>query len=434
MAKPRRATWSLVTALPLMAVGCNGGTSGPDVDSGLPDAPAQDARPPDAGPAPNIGVWCDPEESDAGGNNPTCVGGARCLAMDSPPQNGMCVVFGCHVDLTPTASVNEESCRLLYGSAFVCVDVDGAFADDGETSTSQGQNADLSDNVCVPKCVPRADGNDCNPEFACAPESTRFDFVDAVCLTLSCPDHADCPPGRTCDTVRGVCVPSSPGDPAARIGDPCGNDDECPPKGTCLLEAPVQDEAGQVVKLAPRNGYCTILGCRFVDTLPDLACPAGSACDNSFFAGGCLRNCEPADAAACRGLSCDPGAALTDGCDWLGDFECVDWAGWGFTGTGIPVVVGDTKVCDYLFDAIRSCDQGCATGSTCTDPATGTPSPDGVCLDGTTSGPPCATNGADGAFCAGECVDRDSDPQNCGACGNTCDAPTPNCSGGSCVP
>ncbi|MGH6962317.1 MAG: hypothetical protein ACREE7_17685, partial [Dongiaceae bacterium] len=73
-------------------------------------------------------------------------------------------------------------------------------------------------------------------------------------------------------------------------------------------------------------------------------------------------------------------------------------------------------------------------GFTCTDRETGLPDPTGVCLDATASGPACATNGADGAFCDGECVDRDVDPAHCGGCGNVCMPPTPSCAGGSCVP
>jgi hypothetical protein len=425
---------TLVLAL---SIGCSANTVGLDsVDAGVLD-PTVDASPADPsadGPVKlgEPGSWCDPALSSGDGTNPACLPIERCVVRDDPPQNGLCAVVGCTVDL-PTASINEDSCRGPLGNNYVCVDLDGA-NDDAEpynSSHPQGQNTDLSDNLCVRKCTPRADGNDCEPQFACRPDSTRYDLLHAVCLDLAC-QSGTCPAGSTCNTTNGLCSPSSVGDPSARIGDPCLADAECPPGGACLVEEAITDASG--TRLAPRNGYCTILGCRFADTLPDFACPAGSACDNFFYAGGCVRNCDPLDATTCRNDACDPGSGLANGCDWLGDFECVDWSGWNLAVIGLPVVSGDAVICDFVYDSIRSCALGCPGGSTCTDPETGLPSTDGACLDTTASGPPCATNGADGAFCAGECVDRDSDPANCGACGNVCVGGTPNCSGGSCVP
>jgi len=424
--------------LSLSLLGCDDGSPAA-ADLGM-DAvpPPPDSAPPDAGPAPNIGVWCDPARSDSSGDNPDCIGGARCLVFDDPPRSGMCVVFGCNVDLGGTASVDEESCRLLFGPDFVCVDLDGFFADDGEPYSppvsSEGQNANLDDNVCVPTCVPRDDGNDCESEFACAPDSTRYNFADAVCLALACRENDDCPTDMACDLLRAVCEPMGLGDPMASVGDPCLSDLDCPPGGSCLTEEDVLDDMGQVVRRQPRNGYCTILGCRFVDTLPGSACPMGTACDHFFFAGGCVRNCDPVDAAGCRANACDPAGALTTGCDWLGDYECLDWSGFAFTAIDLPVVAGDGKICDHL--SISGCNDplDCMGAVSCTDPETGAPSTDGLCLDATGCGPPCSTNGADGAFCRGACVDRDTDVMNCGTCGNACPATLPNCAGGACVP
>uniref|UniRef100_A0A0G4I5M1 4Fe-4S ferredoxin-type domain-containing protein n=1 Tax=Chromera velia CCMP2878 TaxID=1169474 RepID=A0A0G4I5M1_9ALVE len=59
----------------------------------------------------------------------------------------------------------------------------------------------------------------------------------------------------------------------------------------------------------------------------------------------------------------------------------------------------------------------------------------------------CSTSCVSGQFCSGGtcgcpaglttcpsgCTDTDTDPDNCGACGNVCSGPTPLCSGGTCV-
>jgi hypothetical protein len=395
---------------------------------------ADDGGPPDLRPASNIGAWCNPAESGTDGENPACTGDARCLTMDSPPQNGICVVFGCSIDLTGTEGISEETCRIMYGDDFVCVDVDGVFADDGEPydppEHPRGQNANLDDNVCVPKCVPRVDGNDCQAEFACRPDSTRFNFIDAVCLGLACGSDDDCPEGSECNLDNGLCRRTA-GDPTASIADPCEVDDDCPVGGACLLEEGRTDTQGAAYR-APRAGYCTLLGCRFAETLPHAACPAGTACYHYFFAGACMRNCDPTDPLGCRGNDCNPGPGPTQGCDWFGDYECLDWGGWSFFGGAVPVVAGpDGEICDYNVN--RGC-QGvptCEPPSTCVDPETGLPDPQGVCLDSTGSGPPCTTFG-NGALCDGYCVDRDTDPNNCGTCGFVCTAGTPDCVGGIC--
>ena len=466
--------WRETLLLVTVAAGCGGGPSGPGLDN-ADDAngPPPDAAPPDADPLPNVGAWCNHTESDGFGNNPACVEGAQCLEI-RPPTDGMCVLRGCRIDVWQT-DAEEENCGVLVAEGYTCIDLDTIFGFDNEVYSPpgrlEGQNEDLTDNFCVPTCTPRSDGNDCDAEFACRPNSTQWNFVDAICFNMACLDGSDCPitvtdqdtcvtdldcdtsagqfcvidpthdtdldrgacavPG-VCNGVTGLCERHALGDPAAALGDPCLADTDCPIGGTCVAERDVKDQWGYVVGRTPPNGYCTVLGCRFGDTLPDSACPVGTACSNHFLAGGCVQNCGVGDPQGCRNNACDPGSGLTAGCDWLGDYECTDWSGWAFR-NGLPIVVGNPVVCEPYPHTCSPSYPDCPTGTQCLDRETGAPSSSGLCLDATSSGPPCATHG-NGALCEGSCVDRDTDPDNCGTCGRICQGTTTSCVGGTCVP
>jgi len=434
-----------------------------DIPADVPvDAPA---------PAANIGAWCDPAESDGALNNPACVGGTRCLVVRDPGE-GMCVIFGCSVDL-PTAAIDEESCHVAYGTAYVCVDLDGAFGDALEPydppAFADGQNANLQDNVCLRRCTPSDSGNDCEPEFACSPDSTRFNFDDAVCYFPACGSGVDCPvtvspsgscmldtdcdtgAGQFCTSVQdldgdgtlemracalpgdcnagnGLCDPHTLGSPGSAIGAPCAFDAGCPDGGACVLEGPAYDALGNIVARVPHNGYCTRLGCRFAATLVTAACPPGAECNHNYYAGGCQPACDVGDPWGCRNNDCDPLSGLTVGCDWFSDLDCYDWSGWSF-GNGLPLVGGPTGiVCDYDGSALKTCEDiwnmsggvGCPGvapvgnpwGMDCYDRETATPmasdtDPLGRCLDVTTSGPACADFGQ---YCDGFCVDTGGGP------------------------
>jgi hypothetical protein len=437
-----------------------------DVDVPSPDVSA------DLAPAtPNIGAWCDPAQSDGARANPACLGGTTCLVVRAP-TDGMCVIFGCSVDL-PTEPAVEDSCGPTFGVDYVCIDLDGEFGDLAEIydppAYPDGQNANLADNVCLPTCTPRSASNDCAAEFACAPDSTRLHFDGAVCYFPACLGGADCavtvaPPGSClvdpdCDTAsgefctgvqdldgdgtlevracarggdcnpqNGLCDPHALGSPSSAIGEPCASDADCPDGGTCVLEAPVLDTFGAVVTRAPRNGYCTKLGCRFAATLPSAACPAGSECNHNYYAGGCQPACDVGDPWGCRNHDCDPGSGLTARCDWFGDLDCYDWSAWAF-GNGLPMVAGPTGiVCDYDGPVFHTCEDmfylsggvGCPgvapagnpAAMDCWDVETATPLADGAdpagrCVDTTTAGPACSDYGR---FCDGFCVDTGGGP------------------------
>ena len=332
----------------------------------------------DQGPT-NIGVWCDPRDSDAEGNNPACTGDTTCFSasppFDDPQENGICAVVGCDVDIWGDQATSN-SCGERYSDS-VCIDVDGPFGDQAEPYDREdypdGQNANRMDNICVIMCTPSATSNSCDPHFACSADSTRFNFANPVCLGLACHTGYDCPVSITgndacasdadctlimsgsfcdlrrdtdgdgtldsgacalpgsCNVTTGACAVHFMGDPDASIGDPCQADVDCPVGGTCVVEELGTDELDRAYR-APRNGYCTLLGCRFPDAT-GVTCPAGSACGGWFFAGGCMDLCDPTDAAGCRddldqdpttanGIPCDVAGGVVTDCDWYGDFEC----------------------------------------------------------------------------------------------------------------
>jgi len=442
---------------------------------------------------PNIGVWCDPADGSGDGEvNPACQNDARCVPMpcsdetDATAGNGMCVVYGCNVDISGTLAINEESCHVAYGTDYVCVDLDGSFADDGEPynppGQPDGQNANVDDNVCVQTCVPDDASNPCEPEFACRPDSTRYNFADAVCFGLACGtgsracpeqfcpvtvsaddacttdaacntgagefcvlrrdtdddgqlDIGACAVTGVCDAETGNCGQHCLGDAAAAVGDPCEADVDCSQcGGTCVVERDSIDDFG-IVHRAPRNGYCTMMGCRFASAT-GVTCPAGSACDHFFFAGGCMDLCDPNDPTGCRedldadgdpagnGVPCDVANGVVTGCDWYGDYDCWDWGGWQFTAIGLPIIAGsDGQVCDYFGPVENDCEnitnssggQGCPgmgpngnpvnmdcryaeTGL----PTTGNADPSGRCLDLTGAGDFCSDYGSFDT--AGECM------------------------------
>lgn len=443
----RRCLLAAGLSTTLMAMGCGSSDGDPadPEDGGSAAEPTPDMSP-DTEPPPlsaNIGVPCDPADGNGEDElNPACEGDARCF--DTNGTDGICAVFGCREDNAATGT-NEDSCRLDYGNDFLCVDIQG------------NEDTNLADNICVQKCTPNDTANSCESPFACTPISRRFNFSDTVCIDLGCQVDADCPvsitndvtcmsdadcPGGTdycvlandtnddgmldigacseagtCNTANGLCAPHSLGSPTGRVGDPCQADTDCPDGGTCVNEGPYTDVNGVIFR-SPRNGYCTIFGCKYEDAT-GATCPAGTGCYTTFFAGGCMDLCDQENATACRddldedadptgnGTPCNVGMGITTNCDWYGDYECQDWAGFTFTGSGDQVVLGaNGTICDYIGAQQRDCSVftgigGCpavapvgnTTGMDCRFPRTGVQttgaSDDGRCLDTTTSGDLC---------------------------------------------
>lgn len=459
----RRCLLAAGLSVTLAAMGCGSDSNPVEEDDGGPGEPTPDmhvtgAEP--AGPSANIGVHCNVADGEGENElNPACEDDARCLNLND--VDGICVVFACRQDNTATGSTNEDSCRLDYGPGFVCID------------TTSDVDTNDSDNVCVKTCTPSTTSNPCEVEFACTTNSRRFNFKDLICFDLACQTDADCRVSVTndvtcmadgdctagevcqlindtdddnvadigactvdgsCNNTNGLCAPHSLGNPNAKVGDPCQADTDCTDGGICVNEGPYTD-VNSVTYRVPRNGYCTIAGC-LDGGASGHACPAGSACYTAYSSGLCMDLCDQTDPTGCRddldadmdptgnGIPCDPANAVTTGCDWYGDYECLDWGGFTWNSDGTDVVQGGNgTICEYLMPVQRGCDNlasimgGCSALSGVTDnpegldcryPRTGLATAsgsdeDGRCLDdvavGTGSGPLCP-----GSWGAGVCT------------------------------
>jgi hypothetical protein len=199
-----------------------------------------------------------------------------------------------------------------------------------------------------------------HPEAFCAADRAWIPDGPARCAL----------PGR-CDSASGLCRAHGRGNAAAQVGDPCQDDRDCGGAMECWIE-----EAG--LRPFPRNGYCTVTGCKFASSLPERSCGADSLCFGRAGGGSCYRRCELEQAQSCRG----------HGPDQLGDYECYVVEG----------LVSPICMPAYFSCQVESGGQvGCAglglpgnpTKMRCRDPQSGqdlpATAPNGICLDDTGS-------------------------------------------------
>lgn len=382
-------------------------SDGPRPDSPRPDGPTPDTLspdtlspdtlspdtlspdlppPPDVGPTgPNVGAVCsDPTDCHAGTTCILSLGGTKICTEICTPDNG-------------NTSANEDSCPNLAQN--IC----------GEVPLSDG----TKEHYCLRKCQPQATGNTCPPPLACDPTSgsiTHHANV-AVCTMTACKTDTDCPVLTAdacnaatgggcsvgemcleitsgdrcarkghCNTTSGLCEGHSQGKVGVKVGAPCMADVDCGNDQFCLVENYNQGD------ILWRGGYCTIIGCVYGKTVPKLACPTGSACNQVYIAanGLCEKSCSLTSASTCRGRSGD----------YLGDYECYAWNHYTIGG----VQVATTPVCDSLIPCdffSAGCDGlGLAPNTTQMSCRTkknvslASPTdPQGFCLDDTAAGP-----------------------------------------------
>lgn len=341
-------------------------------------------------------------------------GSAGVCLLTVDENNGVCSC-GCTPDNAATGDVNEDSCPDLANHRCVIV-----------KATSTGVVG-----ACMQTCTPKIGSNGCkHPKLACDPNvALNFRVFDAgLCLFPGCAENLDCPvitattcnptvtctpfgglgccnAGETCfatsneDPTLGICA--FPGNcdvksglcnertdnfnPNATIGTPCKSDLDCGSKMSCLNEQ--TDADGTLL----RNGYCSIDGCLFGDSLTTKQCPAGSSCALLFtshiLSGGmCQKDCSMADVKGCRNVASDK----------MGDYECRYTAA---TVEGNPISTCDfipvpcnfdskkQKDCSYFAaDKTNSTHMRCrlSNGTDAIDPF----DPKGLCLDDSTSGMP----------------------------------------------
>ena len=173
----------------------------------------------------------------------------------------------------------------------------------------------------------------------------------------------------------------------ATCGSTCSSDGEC--CGSCNLTT---GRCEGTCKIESRNGYCTIAGCTFASatTYSQFACPTGSTCNNIFFGGLCMKDCDLAMATDCRNNANDK----------YGDYECYAWNNLSVGGVPVaanPVCSFSIAPCDifgsnFVLDCTSLGNQSNPTSMGCRSLATkqllsNTRDPAGYCLDNTTSGP-----------------------------------------------
>jgi hypothetical protein len=268
---------------------------------------------------------------------------------------------------------------------------------------------------CLKDCTPSLTVNTCptSSHQACDPYSTRFTRTanKAVCWFPACTTGKDCPvlAAKSCGndadcasvaadaycvsgscarpgncTTGGLCGPHTLGKAAAKVGDPCTGDFDCPNNGLCLFETTPSGAIGP----ENRNGYCSIANCSFVGTLPAFGCPTGSSCHKLYFGGMCHKSCQLSSTTDCRNHGADKG----------GDYECYAWNNLSIMGvqvTTTPVCQSAATItCDSLGSSLDCTSLGTSgnlTNMKCRDRVTGAvktslTDPTGVCLDDTASG------------------------------------------------
>ncbi len=244
----------------------------------------------------------------------------------------------------------------------------------------------------------------CTSSEGCAstPKTPYCEIPPGICVgCLTSPDT--CPTGEACNPATHQCVPVPGG---------CTSNSQCPatkpycevPPGVCVgcLETS-QCPSGDICVNNECVGYCG----------GGAACSEGLTCCNSACidegtdpddCGACGRICATGE--SCLGGACQPPTSCaTAGCSG-GDTCC-----------GETCV--NTKVSPYH---CGSCTNVCATGATCES---------GVCVSQPTcnGGPVCT--GAD-TCCRSGCTDTRTNPQNCGVCEDIC-ATGDTCQGGRCT-
>jgi len=318
----------------------------------------------------------------------------------------------CTMKCTPddyiTPLIDEDNCPKSSSltPSYYCADF-----------TKQGK-----DHYCMRKCNPVLKSNDCPAGIACHPSSVSFTNYGsyAICAMPACTSNTHCPvilntvckpsasgqcaglptgvfchpdtPGSSsgrcalpgvCEKASGLCDAHKHGTAKAKVGDPCDDDRDCAGQMRCMQ----QETKGGVVEY--RNGYCTIPGCAFAKTLTLRQCTTESVCSMLYAGGMCLKSCSLSKASDCRGQAKD----------LHGDYDCRAWDKLMIGGAVVaktPVcepghnvpcdIFGNTSTLDCTYLGLK----GNTTNMTCRDRKSGKVltkgSPQGLCLDTTTSG------------------------------------------------
>ena len=336
-----------------------------------------------------VDTLSDPANCGACGKK--CVAGSTCSA-------GTCIVgTGCNGG--PKCAAGQACC------ATGCVDT----SSDPKNCSACGAVCPSGDacvaSVCKPPMMGCNGGPACSGAQACCGTGCK----DTTSDPLNCGGcGAPCPVGDTC--VASVCKTAM----TCNGGPVCTGAKSCCVNG-CKDTSTDPQNCGGCGAPCPFGATCVAGACKAMMgcmggppcTGGESCCPAGCVDEKTDTenCGGCGITCKPGS--ACVGGSCQP-AGCNNGPPCVGGKVCC--------ATGCVDTTSNPNDCG-------GCGLLCPAGDTCVASMCQPPA-------GCNGGPACA--GAD-KCCATGCADTTSDPKNCGACGAPCN-PTDTCVAGMCQP
>jgi len=357
-----------------------------------------------------------------------CIPGTSCQSTGCPTPDTCCGDF-C-VDTT-TSSSSCGFCGNVCPTGSVCAD---SFCQTPGTCNG-GPTCTGADSCCPSGCTDvNTDPNNCSTcGFGCPTGDT--------CVAGNCTAPASCNGGPICTGVQQCCATGCT-DIDTDPNNCSGCDNVCPAGDTCVAgvcTAPARCNHGPSCS---GTLQCCPAGCVDIDNDPSNCGQCGNSCAPGATCVGAV--CQNPTCTCPGGLSCcNAGPAIfcadltsdSNNCGFCGNTcgtgsACVGGTCQAATCNGGPTCTGSQQCCGTGCSDLQTdpnncsqCGFKCSTGDTCVA---------GICT------PPASCHG--GPVCTGleqccsaGCTNIDTDPKNCSACGKVC-PPSFTCQTGACTP